>query len=564
MLTGDDIKKIVQEERRAMLVGGSDESPDSALRDASAASNEVSTVARTLVQRRRAQQNLIDFAQFIDQSYEPFAIHRLIARKLEDVEAGRLRRLAIFVPPAVGKSRLASELFVAWVFGRNPSYEVIAGSYNKDKAAEFGSIARDIVRDQQFGLLFSDTEVSANVAAADSWKTTQSGSYKATGVAGGIIGFHAHIAIIDDPFKNYQEASSLEYREAVWNWYTGVLLNRLRSYKNGPGAVVLIMQRWHDDDLGGRVEKLAASGEEQWDILSIPSIAEVDDCLGRQPGEALLPEGPNRRTLEELAALRARNSNLFMALHQQKPVSDEGDLFNPNWLREYSQSDLPRLLTFYGSSDWALSKGSGDYTVHVVFGVCPNGHLWIVDLVRSQSDVLDGVEKCIDLMLGWKVLKWFNERTMLNKAVGPVLRKRKVERSAWSVLEDVSVVGLGSKHSPDRAGSIAGAMQLGYVHVPALAPWLGDLKWELSRFPNGRNDDQVDALSIIGQKLNTLRGSAAAPITAIGTPIVRPVLYTFNDLMNRAALRRSGVSPRRETIMLPLQPTIEWPETCVN
>src|SRR3990167_8367146 len=129
------------------------------------------------------------------------------------------------------------------------------------------------------------------------------------------------------------------------------------------------MQRWHDDDLGGRVEKLSEAGEEKWESLSIPSIAEPGDPLGRAEGEALLPTGPNRRPLEELYQLRARNPMLFQALHQQKPVSDEGDLFHPGWLVEYDPDQLPRALTWYGSSDRALTKGDGDYTVHLLFGV---------------------------------------------------------------------------------------------------------------------------------------------------------------------------------------------------
>ena len=564
-ITGDDLRSLSAEPEALPPTAGGSSTPHTAVpAGPSAGTAGASSVAKQLIQRQKARKDLIEFACFVDEAYEPFPVHKLIARKLEDVEAGRTRRLAIFLPPAIGKSRLASEIFVAWLFGRNPGCEVIEGSYNKDKAAEFGSIARDTIRESRFGLVFPGVEISASAAAADSWRTTAGGSYKASGVAGGIIGFHAHYAILDDPFKNYQEASSLQYREEVWNWYSAVLLNRLRSYKDGPGAVVLIMQRWHDDDLGGRIQKLSESGEEKWDILSISSFAEAGDPLGREPGAVLLPEGPNRRPEEELIAIRARNPNLFMALHQQKPVSDEGDLFHPGWLVEYQPSELPRNLVYYGSSDWALSKGSGNYTVHMVFGLDTAGHLWLVDLFRGQVDPPAGVERCIEMMLERKPLKWFNERVMLTKAIGPLLRKRKTELQAWTVLEEVSITGLGSKGSPDRAGSIAGAMQMGYVHVPANAPWLGELKYELSRFPNGRDDDQVDALSLIGIKLNTLRGGAAAPVQPKGVPLIRPVLYTFDQVMGHAKQQRQGVRLRKESMVLPAEPTVEWPETCVN
>jgi len=525
-------------------------------------------VAQALIARKKAQSGLVDFARYIDPTYESFPVHSLIAEKLEDVEAGRLRRLAVFIPPAVGKSRLCSELFPAWVMGRNPTYELIEGSYNKDKAAEFGGIARDIIQDPRYGLLFPETEISAKAAAADAWKTTLGGSYKASGVAGGIIGFHAHIAIIDDPFKNYDEAASLAHRESVWNWYSAVLLNRLRSYREGSGSVILIMQRWHDDDLGGRVEKLNEAGEEDWEVLAIPSIAEEGDPLNRAVETALLPEGPNRRPLEELYAIRARHPVLFQALHQQKPVSDEGEMFRPDWLLEYGVDELPSRLVWYGVSDWALTKGSGDFTVHIVFGVDPKGHIWITHLSRKQTDILEGVENCIERMqaeeTGQRPIRWFCERVALQKAIGPVLRKRMMDEMVFTILDDVSISGMGGKDAPERAGSIAGAMQMGYIHVPANAPWLGALKHEISRFPRGRYDDQVDGLAIVGMKLQSLRGMAAEVITPLGIPIIKPAVYTFDQAMGRRRAIGAGNARRNETIMLPAEPTIDWPEMCLD
>jgi predicted phage terminase large subunit-like protein len=526
--------------------------------------HEPKDVITTILGQERAKARLIDFAQFVDDIYRPYAVHRLIASKLESVEAGAIRRLAIFVPPAVGKSKLASELFPAWVLGRNPNFEIIEASYNKDKAAEFGMMARDTVASDSYKLLFPDTEVSPAARAADAWKTTNGGSYKASGTAGGIIGFHAHIAIIDDPFKNFTEAASAQNRQEVWDWYSAVLLNRLRAYKGGSGAVVLIMQRWHDDDLGGRLEKIHDAGDEEWDIVSIPSLAEENDPLGREIGEALLPEGPNMRPVEELYAIRARNPGLFIALHQQKPVSDEGDMFKPSWLIDYVPDELPSTLTYYGASDWALSEGSGDFTVHVVFGVDHAGHVWIVDIFRGQVDILEGVTTCVDLMLKYKPLKWFSERVMMSKAIGPVLRKRKVEVGAWTLMEDVSVIGFGGKESPSRAGAFAGACQAGYVHIPAYQPWIEELKFELSRFPKGKHDDQVDACALIGMNLNKLRGARSAPVQAVGPAVIVPTLNTFSYLMDRAKQRRWGIAPRKESIVIPPVDEPLLPDTAVN
>lgn len=512
----------------------------------------LSDVAEELARRQAAKSGLIAYAQFMDEDYEAFAIHRLMATKLEAVENGQCRRLLIEVPPAVGKSRLASEFFPSWFLGRNPKLEVIAASYDETLAKGFGREVRNFLQHPKYGLLWPDVSLAADASAMAEWKTNQGGEYKAEGVGGGLIGFHAHVAIIDDPFKNYESALSQHNRRVVWNWYSSVLLNRLRSYKGGHGAVIVIMQRWHDDDLGGRIEKIVAEGEEEWDIVRLPSLAEEDDPLGRKPGEALLPEGPNRRTIDELMQIQKRNPNLFMALHQQKPFSDSGDLFKPGDLQLYHRAELPEQLTVYGSSDIALTKGGGDYTVHLIFGVCPNGHIWLLHLSRRQVDILDSVDDCVSLMKKWEPLQWFFEKVGLQKAFGPVLKKRMREKDCWVSCQEVSITGRGKKDSPQRAGSIAGAMQMGYLHAPQDAPWLGELQYELVKFPNGRFDDQVDALTLIGLKLSQLVGAVAPEVVEEGVFMAQPVGLTFDDFREMSTLSRRGKRWTGGAIVMPV------------
>jgi len=510
-----------------------------------------SEIAQALIHREKAGESLIHYAQFIDPTYVAYPVHRYIASKLEDVEQGLIRRLAIFVPPAIGKSRLASELFPSWYFGRNPTLEFIQTSYDADLAYGFGRIVRNIVNEPRYKLLFPEVSIAEDAKAMNEWHTTLKGEYKAEGVGGGLIGFHANILNVDDPFKNYEAAASPNERRKVWDWYTSTVLNRLRSYKDGPGSVICIMQRWHDDDLGGRIEKLADSGEEDWEIIRIPSIAEEDDLLERSVGEALLPEGPNQRTIEELEVIRSHNPPRFMALHQQKPVRDEGELFNPAWFQTFVRNETPKGLTHYLASDYAFSEGKGDYTVHIIFGVDGEGHVWILDLFREQCDIMKGVEKAVEWMLKYEPLKCFLERVQMNKVVAPVLQKCMREEGAFAVLDSVSVIGKGSKDSEYRAGSIAGAMQMGYVHIPEQASWRGDLEWELSRFPNGRNDDQVDALSLIGMRLANLLGLTHKEPTANAPLVINPVARSFDEILLRAAKKRKGRFLRPDATVVP-------------
>lgn len=507
-------------------------------------------IAQALIHREKALTSLISYAQFIDPNYRPYKVHYHIAAKLELVEQGKIRRLAIFVPPAIGKSRLASEIFPSWFFGRNPTLEYIQTSYDADLAFGFGRIVRNLIMEPRYRILFPDVSIADDAKAMDEWHTTQKGEYKAEGVGGGLVGFHANILNIDDPFKSYEAAASPNERRKIWDWYTATVLNRLRSYKEGTGAIICIMQRWHDDDLGGRIEKLHDNGEEEWDIVRIPSIAEEEDPLGRAVGECLLPEGPNQRTVAELDVLKSHNPPRFMALHQQKPVGDTGEIFDVSWIKLYDPRDLPKGMSIYLTSDYAYSDGVGDYTIHIVFGVDSMGHVWIIALYRKQVEIMDGVDKAIDFMLEYKPFKGFIERVAMTKIVGPVLKKRMGERKAYMMIESVSIPHQGGKDSDMRAGSIAGAMQMGYVHVPEHASWRGDFEYELSRFPNGKFDDQVDAISLIGMSLAKLTGSDTKKPVPTGPPKIEPVNYTFDQILNRAAKRRRGYRVRSESAVV--------------
>lgn len=521
-------------------------------------------LASELVRRERAFRSLIDFARFMDPHYEAYAVHKLIASKLEDIEAGRIRRLLIFVPPASGKSRLCSEFFPAWCMGRNPRTEFIEASYTFDLAQGFGRKVRNLMLDQRFQLVFPNVGIASDARAMDEWGTPQGGEYKAEGVGGGLIGFHAHIAVIDDPFKNYEEAFSFDRRESVWNWYTSVLLNRLRSYANGPGSIVLIMQRWHDDDLGGRLLKLNESGEEFWEVVSLPSFAEENDLLGRVLGEPLLPEGPNRRSAEELNAIRARNPRLFMALHQQKPIADAGDIFNTNWLRLYKSEDLPDNLVMYGFSDLAFSNNKGDYTVHMLVGVDKAKHIWILSVWRQRVEIEISLQVLLDtvknaqnyLLKGNKtfVRKWFFEKIGFQKIVEPLLRRMMREQGVLFTTEATSVMGLGGKDSPDRAGAVAGAMQMGIVHIPTDASWLGEVLFELSRFPNGVHDDIVDCFSLMGINLQQLRGPFEREKVQDLVLSANGAELTFDWVKHRISRKRLGMSLQREAPMVPVPP----------
>ena len=526
--------------------------------DSSSGEISAAEITKELVKREKSRNSVVDFAQYVDAKYHVSPIHRLIGDRLDKIERGESRRLAIFVPPAIGKSRLVSELFPSYVLGRNPDFEIIQTSYNDDLTKGFGRMVRNTVAEGAYQTLFPGVGLAKDAKAMDSWKTLQGGEYKAEPWGGGLIGFHANILIIDDPHKGYREASNPREQKEIWEWFAATCLNRLREYKGGPGAVILIMQRFDDLDFGGRIEKLVEDNQEYWDIINVPSIAEEGDMLGREPGENLIDEGPNRRSIEELRQIRARDPRMFLAVHQQKPIADDGELFKKGEILLYRQDDLPKGVKTYITTDFALTKGSGDYSVIIAFSVCSAGHVWLRWLWREQAEINESVSQLLDMIKMYKPTKILCEKVGLQKVFGPTIREKMKETGTFARLEEVSIMGMGGKDSEGRAGAFAGLVQFGYVHAPEDAQWFGDYEYELTRFPSGRTDDQVDASTLIGISIGSLRGKKVSDKVEEPEDIV-PAGLSFNDYMKRADQKRNGVAVDKGAIVLPWKKTF-WDE----
>ena len=204
----------------------------------------------------------------------------------------------VFMPPRHGKSEVVSKKFPAWFLGRNPDKEIIISSYAADLAYDFSRIARNTFR--EWGPKLWGLNLADDSGAVGRWGIQgRRGGLVAAGVGGPITGRGAHVAIIDDPFKNYEESASETVREKVLNWYKSTLRTRLAP----GGAIVLVMTRWHEKDLAGELETAMTEEDgEQWEIIELPAIAKENDILGRQPGEPLWPA---RYPLTELRATKS-------------------------------------------------------------------------------------------------------------------------------------------------------------------------------------------------------------------------------------------------------------------
>lgn len=694
---------------------------------------------------RKGRQSLLAFTEHTNPAYISAGHHKQIADKLEAVERGEIDRLMIFMPPRHGKSELASKRFPAWCLGRNPKRQIIAASYNSDLADDFGRNVRNIVAEPEFNQVFPDVTLAADSKAAGRMNTNHGGAYVAAGVGTAVTGRGADIALIDDPFKDRQEADSERRRELVWDWYRSTLFTRLMpggaivliqcmtgdtpvlmatgrekplrdirpgdqiaTYENGgittstvrnwanqgsdrvftirmksgrtvranarhpflvcengetkwqrtdtlkkgslilraiggsgagptvqrkgatslPSAracacrtttsnagitvfallrsilapavkricgivtestspitsgswlnkaasalsannrqrlatpaligatssalttatmgstfaaysattatlrsdtarqrqsfapplttfgighdeVIEVVEsgfedvydiqvdrtenfianglvshntRWHEVDLAGRLLEQDGRVEDggQWTVLELPAIDEQ--------GAALWPEWYPVSVLDRIKATVGPRE--WSALYQQRPQPDEGTFFRREWFQTWDK--LP-TLRYYGTSDYAVTDGGGDYTVHRVWGIAPNGDIYRVGGWKGQTSSDEWIEAKLDLIAKFKPLCWFGEGGVIQKAIEPMLKRRMLERKVFCRMEWLPSVN----DKPTRARSFQAMAATQRVFFEPGAD-LG----EFLVFPAGKHDDDVDTASLIGRAID--------------------------------------------------------------
>lgn len=445
--------------------------------------------AKELLKRRSIRRNLTDWCRYC--GFEPAAHHRLLIEKLEQVTSGEIDRLAVFMPPGAAKSTYASILYTPWHLGQRPRDCVIAASHTLELAEKWGRRVRNLIAEHS---LILGVSLADDSQAAGRWETDTGGEYFAAGIGGAITGRRADLVVIDDPVRSREDADSEVIREKVWDWYKSDLYTRLKP----GGRIVLIQTRWHEDDLAGRLLEEMANGGDVWEVISLPAIAEADDPLGRSLGQPLWPEWEGLGELDRKR--RAVGPRDWSALYQQRPAPEEGDYFKSEWLKPYERAPARDTLRVYGGSDYAVTADGGDYTVHVVVGLDPDGRMYLLDLWRAQASSDRWIEAFCDLVREWKPVGWAEEQGQIKAGVGPFLDRRQRERQAHVFREPFPTRG----DKAVRAQSIRGRMALNGLYVPVNAPWYPALRSELLSFPAGKHDDQVDALGLVGQLLDKM------------------------------------------------------------
>lgn len=484
------------------------------------------TIQDVLAARRElARRSLIDFASMVDIPTVPLtdaidedqftmmrigkmaAHHALLLRQLQGVEAGTVPNLMVLMPPGSAKSTYSDVVFVPWFMARAPRRNVILASYASEIAEKQGRRARQLIKSPSFHRLTGLT-LTGDSAAAHNWTLSNGSEYMAGGLLSGLTGNRSSLGIIDDPIKGREQAESETIRKKTWDAYIDDFCSRLI-----PGAPqILIQTRWHQDDLAGRILPEDWDGESGvfhgrdgrvWHVICLPAIADrADDPLGRKIGESLWPEW---FSLDHWKPFQ-KNRRTWFSLYQQKPTPDEGTYFQRVWFRRYRPGSEPAHLNKYLTSDHAPAAGDGnDYACVRVWGVSANNDVYLLDGFREHMTMDVLAERVIGkrergqvgLIARHRPLAWFPEDDNNWKASAGFITQQMRAEKQFVRIEPITPHG---SNKQVKAQAFQGMAASGCVWIPE-GPEGDDVIEQYVQFPTGRNDDEVDAASLIGRAL---------------------------------------------------------------
>ena len=440
--------------------------------------------------------------------YEQYRHTQLICEHLQRIADGEELSLMIEMPPRHGKSMTVTETFPSFFLGKNPNKRVIASAYSDSLARKFGRLNRDKFR--EFGSEYFGLDLSYSNSAVKDWGIEgHSGGMLSTGIGGSITGHGADLLIIDDPIKNAKDAMSQTIRENIWNEWESTLSTRLHA----GASVIVVMTRWHEDDLIGKLLKVSSR---KWIRLRLPAIAEdEDDLLGRKEGEALCPQlGYDEEWAE--AKKRDVGSRTWASLYQQRPTPAGGNIFKRSWVRyyvptiemkvKYELGDdvaiMPRLFDRQAQSWDCTFKDaeSSDFVSGQVWGK-KRADFYLLDRHNERMDIVDTIAAIRVMSAKWPLARAKYVEDKANGSAVITLLKKKISGMVPVEPDGGKVV---------RANAVAPYWESGNVYVPHpyWQSWVNEYIDQMIAFPNAENDDDVDSMSQALVKLDS--GSSLA------------------------------------------------------
>jgi len=409
----------------------------------------------------------------------------VIAAKLTAVREGKIRRLIINLPPRHLKSLMASIAFPAWCLGHDSSAQILSVSYAQDLADKLARDCRGIMISPWYRQIFP-TRLAPQRQAVQEFITTRQGYRLATSTGGVLTGRGADLILIDDPLKP-EEALSDARREATNEWYANTLYSRLNDKCSG--AIVIIMQRLHEDDLVGHV-----LGQEPWEVVCFPAIAEAEEVheietiwgpqrFTRRQGEALHPARESLATLEHIR--RTIGEYNFAGQYQQSPAPLGGGMVKEAWFKRYSENERPESFERVVQSWDTANKATelSDFSVCTTWGI-RGKDLYLLNALRKRLEY-PALKRAVR-----EQQNLFNATEVLieDKASGTQLIQELIADGCYGVARYQPMMDKIMRLHAQTA-----MIENGFVHIPECAPWLAEYLHEMTVFPNGKHDDQVDS-----------------------------------------------------------------------
>lgn len=429
------------------------------------------------------QTNYCAYVQHTNDGWIPSKFHRFLCDKVQDFIERPTERayevLLLSTPPQHGKSVTITETLPSWYLGKYPTNRVIEISYGEEFSTKFGRRNRQKIKDyggELFGIALADAPNSANEFELDNHR----GGMISRGALQGVTGNGANLIIIDDPVKTREEAESETTRNKLWSEYNSSYKSRI-----APGCkIIVIMTRWHEDDLAGRI----IQNEINLEVINLPLEAEENDPLGRAIGDALCPEiGRDNNWLKDFKRGMQSEEGLrtWNSLFQGRPTSAEGNIIKREWWKYYDK--LPDdIQEWIMSVDAAFKDGKrNDFVAIQVWGK-RNTDMYLVDAVKEHLDFPATMNEIRRLRRIYSQCKTTLIEDKANgTAIITMLRKE--------MTGIIAINPIGGKVA--RVNAVTSAIESGNVHLPRNKNFTYDFVDECASFPNGKHDDQVDCMS---------------------------------------------------------------------
>ena len=463
-------------------------------------------IAKEILARRNALDDLEGFGDYmrptdeLDFKFPPAAHHKLLIKAFERLVAGDFDRLLIMMPPGGAKSTYVTIQSVLWYLAKFPEHSIICASNTEGLAESFNRRRRESARTPRWESI-SGAKVNKDMQGVGKWGTTKGGFVQAVGVGSGIVGVRSNLNVLDDPVLNFEQANSETQMNKQWEWYQADYRSRLIP----TGKEVIVTTRWSRRDIPGRILEMIKSGEETgWHVIRIPMEADSpDDPLGRNIGDRLWPEWFTQRQVDE----NKRDTQRWLGMYQQIPMDETGV-----WVGAENidiVDSLPAKLTLVCGVDIAMTVGGGDYTVFAICGIDDDRNLFIVDIIRQQTDVDVTCETFFKVMDTYDITYFYIDDDNTSKMLDRLLVEKCRQRGYVVPMIKMPTRGKGvsggkGEGKEIRAAPLRGLFMQKRVKILKRPEWNSTLIAEAMYFPAVDHDDQIDALSLIGRQFTNI------------------------------------------------------------